>query len=81
VKKLQLENPGQKLQIRLENLGLLVSGGESFYIPSCRKSKGEKIPASNYRYGQKIPWTVTSGSARKSQPITMDWIQPENPGQ
>jgi hypothetical protein len=59
--KLRPEIPGQKLQIRLENLSLLIPGGRLFTFP-C-----QKIPASNYRYRQKIPRPVTAETARKSR--------------
>jgi hypothetical protein len=40
--KLWPENPGQKLQIRLENLGFLVSGGKLFTFPHAGKVKAGK---------------------------------------
>jgi hypothetical protein len=63
--KMRTENPGQKLQIRPENLSLLVPGGRFLhsFIPEKLRLKN---PSKNYTYYRKIPRPVTAEMAGKS---------------
>ncbi len=55
--KLQPINPGQKLQKRTENHGILVPGGATFYIPMPEKLR---------------PENPSTDTAEKSRPVKTD---------
>jgi hypothetical protein len=78
--KKRAENPGQYLQKRPENTGLLIPGGRLFYISSYRKvMAGKSWQVTTDTAGKSRPGTANT--AGKSRPILYMQIRPENPGQ
>ena len=86
--KMRTENPGQKLQIRPENLSLLVPGGRLFTSLMLEKlrpknpSKRLQIPpenptASNCRNDRKIRWQQTEEWLWKGGPKRIKRYRPK----